>query len=239
MSQAASLQPLQPEAATQTVAAQAAVVAAPVVDPATIVQAPAVAQVAAPAADPAVAISAGPAEPFAAAPADVAIGTTAVAAPVPAEASASDVTTDAAATLATRVDAPPAAMGTRPTAVAHVGTPAPMPQAPSPAGSIGGALFALVLVVGLILVLGWLAKRMPGLGGTRGNPALRLVGSLALGPRDRVVVVEVGGTQLLLGVGSGGTRTLHTLTEPLPVAPPSKAAPAFAQLLAQHFGKKA
>ncbi|MGJ4803097.1 flagellar biosynthetic protein FliO [Luteimonas sp. SDU82] len=118
--------------------------------------------------------------------------------------------------------------GTAPTAVAS----------PTTAGSLGGAVFALVLVVGLILLLSWLAKRMPGLGGGGvANPALRIVGSLALGPRDRLVVVEVGETQLLLGVGSGGTRTLHTLEQPLPTAA-AKSTPAFAQLLAQHFGKK-
>jgi flagellar protein FliO/FliZ len=107
---------------------------------------------------------------------------------------------------------------------------------PANASSIGGAVFALVVVIGLILALAWLARRMPGLGGAS-NPALRIVGSLALGPRERLVVVAVGDTQLLLGVGAGGTRALHTLDQPLPVAAP--ATPAFAQLLAQHFGKKA
>lgn len=123
--------------------------------------------------------------------------------------------------------------------VAGIAQPATQ-AAPSPAtaGTLGGAVFALVLVVGLILLLSWLAKRMPGLGGGgAANPALRIVGSLALGPRDRLVVVEVGDTQLLLGVGSGGTRTLHTLEQPLPEAA-AKSTPAFAQLLAQHFGKK-
>lgn len=122
------------------------------------------------------------------------------------------------------------------TAQAGVATPAPAPA--STAGSLGGAVFALVLVVGLILLLSWIAKRVPGLGGGGvANPALRIVGSLALGPRDRLVVVEVGETQLLLGVGAGGTRTLHTLEQPLPTAA-AKSTPAFAQLLAQHFGKK-
>ncbi|MGH8077532.1 MAG: flagellar biosynthetic protein FliO [Lysobacter sp.] len=111
-----------------------------------------------------------------------------------------------------------------------------MPQSPATAGSLGGAVVALVLVVGLILALAWLAKRLPGLAGTS-NPALRVVGSLSIGPRERVVVVAIGDTQLLLGVGAGGTRTLHTLTEPLPIA--ASTTPAFAQLLAQHFGKKA
>ena len=104
------------------------------------------------------------------------------------------------------------------------------------AGSVGGAVLALLLVVGLILALAWLARRMPGIGAGASNPALRVVGSLALGPRERLVVVEVGQTQLLLGVGNGGTRTLHTLEAPLPEAAASTSP--FAQVLAQHFGKK-
>jgi len=111
---------------------------------------------------------------------------------------------------------------------------------------VGGAVFALILVVSLILALGWLAKRMPGFGrATGGGNALRIVGSLNLGPRDRVVVVDVGGTQLLLGVGQNGMTTLHTLTQPLPVAQPSQGtaslqnlATPFAQLLQKHLGKK-
>lgn len=124
------------------------------------------------------------------------------------------------------------------TTSAHVGKAAPSGSSPASAGSIGGALFALVLVVGLILALGWIARRMPGFRAGGRNSALRVVDSLTLGPRERVVVVAVGDTQLLLGVGAGGTRTLHTLTEPLPV-PDTGTTPAFAQLLAQHFGKKA
>jgi len=100
-------------------------------------------------------------------------------------------------------------------------------------------VFALVFVLGLILALAWLAKRMPGLAGAS-NPSLKLVASLSLGPRERVVVVDLGGTQLLLGVGAGGTRALHTLDAPLPASerPQRAALPPFAQLLAQQFGKK-
>jgi flagellar protein FliO/FliZ len=146
-------------------------------------------------------------------------------------------TATAADAFASRVDgvgAAPAAAAT-----ASVATPSHTAQSPADAGSLGGAVLALVLVVGLILLLSWLARRMPGLGlGAGGaNPALRIVGSLALGPRDRLVVVEVGATQLLVAVGAGGTRTLHTLAEPLPT-PAERSTPAFAQVLAQHFGKK-
>ena len=122
------------------------------------------------------------------------------------------------------------------TTTAHVGKAAPIGHAaPVGAGSIGGAIFALVLVVGLILALGWVARRMPGMRAGNRTAALRVVDSLTHGPRERVVVVAVGETQLLLGVGAGDTRMLHTLAEPLPAAAPA-ATPALAQLLAQHFG---
>ena len=98
------------------------------------------------------------------------------------------------------------------------------------------ALVALLLVVGLILALAWLARRLPGMGAATGNRNLKLVGSLSIGPRERVVVVDVGGTQLLLSTGAGGTRTLHTLEQPLPEPEAGPASP-FAQVLAQHFGK--
>ena len=104
------------------------------------------------------------------------------------------------------------------------------------AGAVGGTVFALLLVIGVILALAWLAKRMPGIAGAS-NPALKVVGSLALGPRERVVVVAVGDTQLLLATGPNGTRALHTLTEPLPMAA-STQTPQFAQLLARHLGRK-
>ena len=108
---------------------------------------------------------------------------------------------------------------------------------PSAAGSIGGTLFALALVLGLIFGLAWLARRMPGMTGLRGNAGLRVVRSLALGTRERLVVVEVGGTQLLLGPGAGGTRLLQTLDTPLVDDAPAQPTP-FAQLLAQRLGKK-
>lgn len=122
--------------------------------------------------------------------------------------------------------------------VAHAGKPVDAPKAPSTAGSIGSTLFALALVIGLIFGMAWLARRMPGLRGAAAGSSLRVLGSLALSPRERLVVVAVGNTQLVLGVGAGGTRTLHTLSEPLPVAEPAGPS-AFAQVLSQHFGKKA
>ncbi|ATS63669.1 flagellar protein [Xanthomonas citri pv. fuscans] len=113
-------------------------------------------------------------------------------------------------------------------------------QAPS-SPSLFGAVFALLLVLVLIVGLGWLLKRMPG-SGFRSTEGLRVVTSLAVGAKERVVVVEVNGQQLLLGVTAGGISTLHTLPEPLPTAPAPtlpafKQLPNFAQLLAQKLRK--
>ena len=154
------------------------------------------------------------------------------------EAAAGDVVANTSIDEASKAASTPAtAPRTTPSTPATPRTvAAPMPAPPSTAGSVAGSLFALLLVLGLILGLAWLAKRLPGAArGGAANGALRVVASVPLGQRERAVVVDVGGTQLLLGVGPGGTRTLHTLAQPLPQA---DAPPAFAQLLSQHFGKK-
>ena len=160
-------------------------------------------------------------------------------APTPAPANA-PVASAPAVPLATPA-APPAVVGlpapVRPTH-AQAWTAQPVhPAPPSAAGSIGGTLFALTLVIGLIFALAWLARRMPGVAGQRGNN-LKVVASLALGARERLLVVDVGGAQLLLGSGTSGTRLLHRLDAPLPAAEPPAPLP-FAQVLARQLGRKA
>ena len=117
---------------------------------------------------------------------------------------------------------------------------APAARPPAAAGpGLAGAFFALLLVLGLILGLAWLLKRMPG-SGLRPAEGLRVVASLPLGTKEREVVVEVGGRQLLLGVSAGGVSLLQELPEPLPPAeaprlPNLKELPNFAQLLSQRL----
>ena len=125
----------------------------------------------------------------------------------------------------------------RPATTAQVAARPATPPNGVDAGSIGRAGFSLLLINGLILGLGWLAKRMPGMKRGANAAQLKVVASVALGPRERAVVLDVGGQQLLVGVGQGGVRTLHTLEHPLPVVESTAPSP-FAQVLAQHFGKK-
>src|SRR5690606_27898454 len=80
------------------------------------------------------------------------------------------------------------------------------------------ALVLLALMVGIAWSLKWARGRFPGLAGLPGvpgqqGPALKLLGSLSLGPQQRVVTLQVGegeqATCLVLGVAPGGVSRLH------------------------------
>ncbi len=110
------------------------------------------------------------------------------------------------------------------------------------APSMFGAVLALLAVLALIVGLGWVLKRLPG-SGFKPAEGLRVVASLNVGAKERVVVVEVNGQQLLLGVTAGGINTLHQLPEALPIPEPArlpdlKNLPNFAQLLQQRLRKE-
>jgi len=167
----------------------------------------------------------------------------ATAAPTPSVVSAAPTGTDTVPVAsATAVEAAVVAPAVA-TPVASLGQPTPMPigsHAPQAPG-LGGAFVALVLVLGLILGLAWLLKRLPG-SGLRQADGLRVVASIPLGGKERAAVLQVGGEQLLVGIGAGGVRTLHVLPTPLAEAPPLamptlKSLPDFRQLLAQRLRK--
>jgi len=79
----------------------------------------------------------------------------------------------------------------------------------------------LALVVAAIVILAWVLRRVQRGIAAAGSSRLRVVASLALGPRERLVVVDAAGTQLLLGVTPAGISRLHELSDPLVVAAPS------------------
>jgi flagellar protein FliO/FliZ len=102
---------------------------------------------------------------------------------------------------------------------------------------IGSAVVGLVLVLGLILGMAWLLKRMPGAGrGLRQSEQLRIVSMLSVGTKERVAVIQVGAEQLLVGVSPGGISRLYLLPVPLDVAP-APTLPNFADLLAKRLRK--
>ncbi|OGU37121.1 MAG: flagellar biosynthetic protein FliO [Hydrogenophilales bacterium RIFOXYA1_FULL_63_33] len=86
--------------------------------------------------------------------------------------------------------------------------------APAPAVSAAGSLLqvfiGLVAVLLLIAATAWVAKRF---GVTRGGASnvLQVISSASVGARERVVVVEVGESWLVVGVAPGSVNALMTL----------------------------
>ncbi|QBQ53508.1 flagellar biosynthetic protein FliO [Nitrosococcus wardiae] len=92
------------------------------------------------------------------------------------------------------------------------------------AGEVLQMVFALGLVLAIIALAAWLLRRLPGL--QRGaHRNLQILEGISLGTRERVVLVQVGEQQLLLGVCPGQIRTLHVLKTPLPMPPHSSRSP--------------
>lgn len=84
----------------------------------------------------------------------------------------------------------------------------PAVSSSSPLVQVSGALTAIIL---FILLAAWLAKRF-GLAGRTGTAnGLKVSASVSLGPRERVVVVDVEDGRLVLGVTASQITHLHTL----------------------------
>lgn len=113
--------------------------------------------------------------------------------------------------------------------------------APAVGGGVAGQLTQLVLglllVLGLIFFLAWLLRRVQQAGPAGKGQVIELIGSRALGPRDRLVLVQVGNEQILLGLTPGTISALHVLKEPVQVPGTEQATPEFAQRLMEFLGK--
>ena len=81
-------------------------------------------------------------------------------------------------------------------------------------GYMGQLVIGMLIVLLCIVVLAWFAKRFTRLqSGTNGN--MQILGGLSLGSRERIVLVQVGSEQILLGVAPGRVNTLCELNEPV------------------------
>ncbi len=111
-------------------------------------------------------------------------------------------------------------------------------EGPSAAGSLLQVFVGLVAVLLLIAGTAWIGKR---LGVMRGGHAgmLHVVSSTAVGTRERVVVVEVGESWLVVGVAPGSVNALMTLPRGTAPATPAASAPInFAARLQQMIEKR-
>ncbi|WP_219114733.1 flagellar biosynthetic protein FliO [Janthinobacterium sp. UMAB-56] len=127
----------------------------------------------------------------------------------------------ASASVALASETPPAAAAVPVAAPAAAPAPAaalpampagaPMTMAPtSSAGSLLQTIFALVFVLALLIGLAWFMKRYgPKVMG--GNNKMRVVSSLNLGGRERIVLVEVADQWIVVGASPGRVNALATM----------------------------
>lgn len=105
-----------------------------------------------------------------------------------------------------------------------------MPANPMAASSLAQLLLGLLLVLALIGVSAWLLRRFNRYQSAAGRD-LRILGGLSMGTRERVVLIQVGKQQLLLGVAPGRVQTLHVLADPVSEEIASSAGGGFAERL--------
>jgi flagellar protein FliO/FliZ len=108
---------------------------------------------------------------------------------------------------------------------------APVATAPKagPGANLMSVVFGLLVILGLIFALAWVVRKM-GQGGLMNNSHIKVVSAMPLGTRERLVVIDIAGQQLLLGITATQINTLHVFPEPVIHQPDSSGQ--------SEFGKK-
>lgn len=73
-------------------------------------------------------------------------------------------------------------------------------------------VMGLVIVLVTIVAVAWVMRRF-GQFSALPNGAMKIIGGLSMGTRERIVLLQVGKTQLLIGVAPGRVQTLCMLDE--------------------------
>jgi flagellar protein FliO/FliZ len=97
-------------------------------------------------------------------------------------------------------------------------------------------ILALIVVLMGIVALAWFMKRMTGIQHSAGGN-LQVLEGLTIGPRERIVLIQAGKEQLVVGIAPGRVQTLHVLEEPVEVSERSSVTP-FAQRLNEALKRK-
>ncbi len=88
---------------------------------------------------------------------------------------------------------------------------APVTAAPG-MQEIGRLVLTLLVVIAAFVFLTWLLRRLGGNLGSFNTGPLKIKGGLSVGPRERLVVVQVGNAHLLLGITAETITRLYELT---------------------------
>jgi flagellar protein FliO/FliZ len=111
------------------------------------------------------------------------------------------------------------------------------PASPLSVASVAQLTLSLLAIVALIVAVSWVLKRLK-MAGPRGRGGIAVVDELALGPRERIVLVRVGDAQVLVGISAGGMVELKPLGTSIGLSA-APAAPAFAERLREFMSQRA
>lgn len=110
-------------------------------------------------------------------------------------------------------------------------------------GAVLQTIVGLLVVIGLVFACAWLARRL-GLQPANRGGLVKTIGGASLGGKERVAVVEIGDTWLVLGTAPGNVRLLHTMPagsaaiDPVAGAQPATPGATGASALPGTFGQR-
>ena len=93
------------------------------------------------------------------------------------------------------------------------------------AGYLMQVVGSLAIVFGAVVLMAIVVKRVNRSPST-GKASLSVMGSASVGTREKVVLINAAGQQILVGVAPGNVRTLHVFDEPLAIETAESAKPA-------------
>lgn len=94
----------------------------------------------------------------------------------------------------------------------------------------------LIAVIAIILLLSFCLKRLNGLK-IANTTGMKIIASMSLGAREKLVLVKAGERILLLGVTSGAINLLHDFGTELPSGFDGESSQSFSQFLKIALGK--
>lgn len=105
-----------------------------------------------------------------------------------------------------------------------------------PSSHLWQIISSLALILLLIFVSAWLFKRFGKVNGLASDN-MQVLANMAVGQRERVILLQVGKEQILLGVTASRISLLHELKEPIDVSKPSNKT-SFKQSISQSFAAR-
>jgi len=95
-----------------------------------------------------------------------------------------------------------------------VSTPAVSIAAPGVTASLIKVTGGLLLVIAAIFASAWFFRRFTQFSPIS-NDSLKVIGGLSMGQKERLVLLQVGDEQVLIGVAPGNIQKLHILKTPI------------------------